>query len=96
MAANQQAALEHLLNETEAAHGRYERTELGGIYDDRWADWYARRLIDHGYNHLVGDETADEDGVSALLTDLFERYKVSGSGEKWSTYFARVIFDDLS
>jgi hypothetical protein len=91
---NPQAALESLLNETETAHGRYEASELGGIYDERWADWYARRLIERGYNHLVKDDTVDAEGLSALLIRLFEDYKASGSGEKWSAYFARVIIGD--
>lgn len=96
MWADSQAALEHLFNETEAAHGRYERSELGGVYDEDWADWYAHRLIERGYNHLVSDTTVDEEGLSALLVRLFELYKASGSGETWSAYFARAIINDLS
>ncbi len=94
MAANRQVSLEHLLNETEAAHGRYEASELGGVYDERWADWYARRLIEHGYPHLVSDTTVDEGALSALLVRLFERYQASGSHERWSAYFAREIIGD--
>lgn len=95
VSADQQAAIEHLLRAAEAAHGEYERAELGGVYDQRWADWYAQWLVDHGYNTLV-DVAIEAEGLSALLDRLFELYRASGSGESWSSYFARAIVDDLS
>ena len=95
MAADQQAAVEHLLRAAEAAHGAYERAELGGNYDQQWADWYARWLVAHGYNQLV-DVASEAEGLSTLLDRLFELYKASGSGENWAAYFARAIVDDLS
>jgi hypothetical protein len=33
--------LRELLTRTAEAHGRYERDELGSVYDDNWPQWYA-------------------------------------------------------
>ncbi|WP_136036842.1 hypothetical protein [Microbacterium sp. K35] len=45
--------LEELLRTTAAAHGIYEREQLGGVYDEQWPTWYAsfvaRALAEHGY-----------------------------------------------
>lgn len=34
-----------LLREAEAAHGEYERDELGGVRDEEWAAWYAEFIL---------------------------------------------------
>jgi hypothetical protein len=34
-----------LLREAEAAHGKYETEELGGVRDEEWADWYADFIL---------------------------------------------------
>jgi hypothetical protein len=37
--------LARLLREAEAAHGRYEKEELGGVRDEEWASWYAEFIV---------------------------------------------------
>jgi hypothetical protein len=37
--------LTRLLREAEAAHGRYEKEELGGVRDEEWAAWYAEFIV---------------------------------------------------
>jgi hypothetical protein len=37
--------LTRLLREAEAAHGQYERDELGGERDEEWAVWYAEFIV---------------------------------------------------
>ena len=37
--------LTRLLREAEAAHGEYERDELGGVRDEEWAAWYAEFIV---------------------------------------------------
>jgi hypothetical protein len=37
--------LTRLLREAEAAHGRYETEELGGVRDEEWAAWYADFIV---------------------------------------------------
>jgi hypothetical protein len=34
-----------LLREAEAAHGVYEKEELGGVRDEEWAPWYAEFIV---------------------------------------------------
>jgi hypothetical protein len=34
-----------LLSEAEAAHGKYEKEELGGERDEEWASWYADFIL---------------------------------------------------
>jgi hypothetical protein len=44
--------LDHL-NQAAAAHGVHEATELAGVYDEQWPEWYAahmtRTLTEAGY-----------------------------------------------
>lgn len=37
--------LARLLREAEAAHGKYETQELGGVRDEEWASWYAEFIV---------------------------------------------------
>lgn len=45
--------LTELLKKAAAAHGAYEKAELGGVYDQNWPAWYAahmaRALAEGGY-----------------------------------------------
>jgi hypothetical protein len=34
-----------LLREAAAAHGEHEKTELGGVYDEQWPEWYAEHMV---------------------------------------------------
>ena len=38
-------ALTRLLQEAEAAHGVYEKEELGGVRDEQWSAWYAEFIV---------------------------------------------------
>jgi hypothetical protein len=38
------ATLLDALTRAAAAHGEYETTELDGVYDQAWADWYAKHM----------------------------------------------------
>jgi hypothetical protein len=37
--------LTRLLRAAEAAHGKYERDQLGGVRDEEWAPWYAEFIV---------------------------------------------------
>ncbi len=45
-------ALTRLLQEAEAAHGVYEKEELGGVRDEQWSAWYAEFIV----NKLKGQK----------------------------------------
>jgi hypothetical protein len=48
--------LTRLLREAEAAHGKYEAEELGGVRDEEWAVWYAAFIVDK-----LGEGSEEED-----------------------------------
>lgn len=89
-------ALSRLLGETGRAHGTYEETELHGVYDQQWPEWYARYAVDHGIGELVGRAlTADE--LARFLSSSnaeFERIEPKPS-ETWADYTARRIAAEL-
>ena len=61
MAADHTEAVNALLVQTMEAHGRYEESELNGVYDQEWARWYAAYAVEHGIGSLIGhDVTADQ------------------------------------
>lgn len=37
--------LARYLQAAEAAHGKYETEELGGVRDEEWAEWYAEFIV---------------------------------------------------
>jgi hypothetical protein len=49
--------LTRLLREAEAAHGRYEKEELGGERDADWASWYAGFIV-NALREVGGERTS--------------------------------------
>ncbi len=35
-----------LLKDTAAAHGSFEKEQLGGVFDEQWPEWYAAYFTD--------------------------------------------------
>jgi len=35
-----------LLKDTAAAHGVFEKEQLGGVFDEQWPEWYATYFTD--------------------------------------------------
>lgn len=92
MAADRIEAIRTLLARAEEAHGAYERTELGGAYDQDWPAWYAAWAVDHGIDALVGHAvTADQ--LAAFLTDANAAYQEADPKptEPWAVSTARRI-----
>lgn len=87
MTTDRTQAIEALLTEAEAAHGVYETTELGGVYDEAWAAWYAAYAVEHGIGDPVGRSvTADE--LERFLVRTFAEFKaldpnVTGPWAAW-------------
>jgi hypothetical protein len=96
MRTDRTAALQALLVEAEAAHAVYERTVLGGVYDQDWPRWYARFLVDHG----IGDVLKRPIDVAEMATLLQEGDATTASADgdpdpaaPWSARTARRIAD---
>jgi hypothetical protein len=90
-------AVSALLGEAEQAHGVYEMTVLGGVYDKAWADWYAAYAVEHGIGDLLGHPVPAEH-LGALLTSTFEAFKAAEPKptESWADWTARRISAELS
>jgi hypothetical protein len=96
MESDRTAEVDALLAETEAAHGRYEATELNGVYDQEWPRWYAAYAVDHGIGDLVGHPvTTDE--LAPFLARTYGEFEQADPrpDEAWTAYIARRITAEL-
>lgn len=80
-----------LLERAEAAHGAYERDELGGNRDERWPEWYAAHLVAGGLGDLFAGPAPTVDQLAPLLTRLDETYRRERSTDPWPVAYARGI-----
>jgi hypothetical protein len=89
-------AIAALLDQTEAAHGTYETTELNGVYDQDWPRWYAAHAVEHGIGELAGHEIT-ADGLAEFLAASYADYERADPkpAEPWSTYAAGRIAAEL-
>jgi hypothetical protein len=95
MAADRTEAVSALLAETMEAHGKFEETELNGVYDQDWPRWYAAYAVEHGIGALVGHAvTADQ--LERFLASSNVDFEQSGkSDEPWADYTARRVAAEL-
>lgn len=69
------------------AHDLFERTELHGVRDEQWSDWYAHYLIEHGWNE--GQEPGwTEEALAAALREADVAYREVEREETWPSYYA--------
>ena len=89
-------AINALLVEAKEAHGVFEATELGGVYDRAWADWYAAYAVMHGIGALVGRPVAVEE-LAQFLTSSNADFEAADPKPSvtWSAYTARRIAAEL-
>lgn len=87
-------AVRALLEEAEGAHGRYEATELGGVYDADWARWYAAYAVDHGLGDLLGRDVTVGPVAETLATGFAEFEAADPKPEgTWADHLARRLVD---
>jgi hypothetical protein len=96
MTAERIESINALLAEAEEAHGRFEGTELGGVYDEEWARWYAEYAVEHGIEERLGHGVSAE-GLAKFLADSFAEFKRADPPptEPWAAYTARRIAEEL-
>jgi hypothetical protein len=85
-----------LLVQAGEAHGRFEETELQGVYDQAWPRWYATYSVEHGIGALVG-HLITVDRLAEFLASTnaeFEQIKPKPA-EAWANYTARRIAAEL-
>jgi hypothetical protein len=97
MGADQIEAIRALLDETEAAHGAYETTELNGVYDMEWPAWYAAYAVEHGIDDLIGRQVpADE--LGRFFSSAYAEFQQADPkpSEPWAAYTARRLGTGMS
>jgi hypothetical protein len=96
MDAERVGAIEALLGEAEAAHAVYETTELGGVYDQAWPQWYAAYLVEHDIEDLVGHEVSAV-GLASFLASSYAAFEREDPKpiESWARYIAGRIATEL-
>ena len=96
MAADRVEAISTLLVETGQAHGRYEETELQGVYDQEWPTWYAAYAVEHGMGELVGHPiTAEQLAAYFKSTNAEFEGLDPKQADPWAAYTARRIAAEL-
>lgn len=83
-----------LLDQAGQAHGKYERNELNGVYDQEWARWYAGHVVEQGVSALLG-HAVTVDQVAQFFTDSFADYQRDNIDEDWGSYTARRMQAEL-
>ncbi len=90
MSRDRNEAVAALLRQAGAAHGEYEERELGGVYDERWPEWYAAYLVEHGLGELLGHPISTGE-LGGLLAAFDAAYKQAQLDEHWTTFYARRL-----
>jgi hypothetical protein len=89
-------AVNALLLQTEAAHGRFETAELHGVYDQEWPRWYAAYAVEHGIGALVGHVVTTDQLAQFLASSYGEfQHAEPKPSEPWAAYTARRITAEL-
>jgi hypothetical protein len=85
-------AVQALLSETEAAHGEYESSQLGGVYDEAWPQWYASYAVEHGMADVLGRPVTAQ-SLAEQLTSGWAAYQALDPApvEPWGMFIARRI-----
>ncbi len=92
MAATPETSVAALLREAETAHGEYERTALGGVFDEDWPRWYAEYLLDHGLaEHLPAEGPGAPHRLATVLKRLADDYERERAGNPWPEVYARWL-----
>ncbi|MEO8393638.1 MAG: hypothetical protein ABI700_11670 [Chloroflexota bacterium] len=94
MAGDRVEEITQLLEQAGQAHGRYEQTELKGVYDQQWPRWYAGRVVEQGISALL-DHAVTVDQVAAFFTASYADYQRDKITDAWSAYTARRMQAEL-
>ena len=90
MSETSQAKLAALLRRAGAAHGEYETSELGGVYDREWPSWYARYLVAHDIGDQLG-RAIDAAALAELLVRCDQEHRQENPAMAWPEDYARRL-----
>jgi hypothetical protein len=87
-----ETAVAVLLRETETAHGAYETSVLGGVFDEKWPAWYAAYLLGHGLSdYFPGAQGLEASTLAAMLAQLAADYRREDLTSPWPDVYAQGI-----
>jgi hypothetical protein len=90
-----QEKLAKLLADAQKAHHDYETTELEGVFDEQWPQWYADFLVSNGFADLLAVE-ADLDELASRLSEISQRHKAERIDESWAAYTSRNLIESYT
>ena len=79
-----------LLAESGRAHRDFEQNDLAGASDEDWPGWYARYLLAHGLDRLIGRELSEEE-LRGMLGTCDAEFRRQQPQVEWPDYYARRI-----
>ena len=80
-----------LLSGAGEAHHVFEQTVLKGVYDQEWPLWYARWVIEHGFNEALGHRLTPEQLGADLRRIYYEQYEKEKPNQGWAEYMAQRL-----
>jgi hypothetical protein len=94
MAQDRVDEIAELLVQAGQAHGKYEQTELKGVYDQDWARWYAGYVVEQGISALLGHAVTVDQLTKFFIASYLEFQQVKPN-EDWANYTARKLQETL-
>ncbi|MBV7327184.1 hypothetical protein KFU94_02770 [Chloroflexi bacterium TSY] len=79
-----------LLKQAGSAHHTYEQTVLKGVYDQEWAIWYAKYIVDNGINDLLSQSLTAEQ-MGDLLEETNTLHGQTDQSQSWPEFASRII-----
>ena len=65
---------------------------LKGVYDEAWADWYAEKALELGFNEVLGGYLSAS-SLSKQFMDLNEERKKLSPEPAWVEYTAQRLVE---
>jgi hypothetical protein len=87
--------LAQLLKETGDAHKVYEKQELGGKTDDKWAGWYADYLLKNDVKRFF-EEALNKEDLAEDLKEAAEAFEQQKSDTGWHEFYAQFMINDYT
>lgn len=89
-----QSQIADLLNQAGSAHHTYEQTELKGVYDQDWPQWYAGYVVDNGINDVL-EKPVTDDQLGQVLAEVNGEYEASGKTLAWADFAASKVAEQF-
>lgn len=81
------AQLARQLQATADAHFVYESSELNGVYDEQWSDWYAAYLLARDWNAFF-ERAWSREALAEELRRCHAAHRAATPDSPWVAYYA--------